>query len=611
MLSTRAYAGGCVLLLICVAASLMLVLEHLTGMSLPGCGPGSGCAEAAASVWGTTPYVNWPVSYLGLAYFLGIMAVWLGSRGGVTVGMRYLLRAGALISIGFSIIMIVEGHVCQYCVTTHLCNLIFIGLVEFTKPAKTGTPKAFAIYAGMFVISSVVLGVTESHQSAAVGVKAEEKLADSTAQIIASSARDAETPEAATESGAEQLPEQAIVEEAPSKPFSGRYRLGPEQAAIRVVLVGDYQCQECRRIEKDVIRLFEQRDDMSVSFKHYPMSSDCNRMAKSRRHPNACWAARAAETAGILRGEEGYWEMHFWLYEQRGSFTNKTFPPKLRELGYDTDEFFRVMGSEKTLGNILDDVEEAVALGIWYTPSVFINGVELRGWEAPRAVERAINDLAATNPPPLTAAADQPPLAVEKLIGDWQARPLRTIPEGVPFRSMGPEDASARLVMFGDFQQSGAVDLDGYIRRIVAERGDVRYEYRHFPFDKGCNPSIKRETESATPCQTAVAAEAVGRVAGADAYWEMHAWLFENRENYSEEAFLAAAESAGIAVAELRAAMSSAETLQAIREDGLLGGRLNATKVPSLFLNGRLVPRWLREGESILPQIVDRAVGGE
>src|SRR5262245_15311747 len=63
---------GLLALLVSIAASLMLCLEHVWGLSLPGCGPGSPCATLARSVWGKVPLgssFGWPVSFLGLAYF--------------------------------------------------------------------------------------------------------------------------------------------------------------------------------------------------------------------------------------------------------------------------------------------------------------------------------------------------------------------------------------------------------------------------------------------------------------------------------------------------------------------------------------------------------------
>ncbi|MFQ5807428.1 MAG: vitamin K epoxide reductase family protein, partial [Phycisphaerae bacterium] len=373
-MSTGVYVWGIVLVGLCASASLLLALEHIGGLSLPGCGEGSPCAEAAASVWGKVPYVGWPVSFLGVAYFLGLSVVWLTARPGVPVGIRHLVRGGALISLGFVVIMLVERQVCSYCVATHLGNFAFWIVVERAAGAAAGTARAFATIAAVFAISSGVLGSTEWRERKAVQAKAEEELADSTAAIISATsqraAAAADTTEAvvavaepvaglagpasaALESDARVAepaePDVAGQPSAGSAGFTGRYRLGPEKAAIRVVMFSDYQCKECRRIESEVVRIFERRDDMSVSFKHYPMNSDCNRKVKRTRHPNACWAARAAETAGILNGNDGFWEMHFWLFEHRGSFTRAELRAALSEFGYDIAEFERIMPSDETL----------------------------------------------------------------------------------------------------------------------------------------------------------------------------------------------------------------------------------------------------------------------
>lgn len=623
----RAYIAGAIMLTLSSVMSLMLVLDHFGAMQLPGCGPGSGCAEAAAGPWGKVPYVEWPVSFLGLAYFLGVLAVWLTSRAGLGAGMRVLVRFGVLISIGFSIVLLVEKLYCGYCVTAHAGNLAFWIVMELSRTRGIRLQQGFLRYAVVFIFCSAVLGVWQAGGKAVATARAEEKLADATAALIAGGSTSASNPDILdigenpdTEPISESSPA-GDSDVAPAtgaaarraqnpKPFTGRYRLGPEEAAIRIVLIGDYQCQECKRIEEDVMRVFKQRQDMSVSFKHFPMCSDCNRMTNTRRHPNACWAARAAEAAGLLRGQDGFWQMHFWLYERGGSFTNQDFPPELRKMGYDAGEFIGVMNGEQVLDLIKQDVEEAVELGIWFTPSIFINGVELRGWEAPNAVERAIAALAATNPPPRSAAADLPPRAVEKLIGDWLDKPLRSIPQTESFRILGRSDAPVRIVLFGDYLHKGTADLDRLIRGLVAQRDDVRYEYRHFPFNQECNLTVKVKTDYQYSCLAAQAGEAAGRSAGAEAYWKMHVWLLEHQEDFSEAALPAAASSAGIGLEELQAAMQAAETARAVQTDTLLGGRIRATSVPTLFVNGRHVPRWMREGENILPQIVERAAQG-
>jgi uncharacterized membrane protein len=94
---------GCIALGFSALMSVLLVLEHLGGLSLPGCGEGGPCEQATESVWGKLRLggIEWPVAYLGLAYFLAVLAVWMQTRGGLTRLLRYLVRLGALVSLGF------------------------------------------------------------------------------------------------------------------------------------------------------------------------------------------------------------------------------------------------------------------------------------------------------------------------------------------------------------------------------------------------------------------------------------------------------------------------------------------------------------------------------
>jgi hypothetical protein len=102
--------------------------------------------------------------------------------------------------------------------------------------------------------------------------------------------------------------------------FTGRYLYGPEEAPIRIVIFAGYQCQDCYTIEQQLVSLMQTRSDINVSMKHFPFCKDCNPYMSRTMHANGCWAARAAEAAGILWGKDGFWKMHQHLFSKRGSF---------------------------------------------------------------------------------------------------------------------------------------------------------------------------------------------------------------------------------------------------------------------------------------------------
>jgi protein-disulfide isomerase len=576
--SARLFWIGLACLLLAVASSLVLAGKHLQVLEAPGCGDGSPCDQAAASVWGSVPLVGWPTSFAGLAWFTALVPAWIAlrRRAAVPRALRNLVRLGAAASAGFMVVMVVGGYICPYCIAVHVGNFGFLAVLEATPAATAGTPRALGWAAAAFVaVTAVELGL-----QAAVTEEIEQQLSESTQRII------------------------DTAQDPNREPFTGRYRLGPADAPIRLVIFTDYQCPDCRLIERQVQEILSRRDDVSFSVKHNPICTACNPHTTRNMHPNACWAARAAETAGILRGNDGFWQMHEWLFERRGGFTDAEIVTGLRELGYDPRPFLRTMQGAETLRLVQADLEEAWELGIHQTPMIFINGVELKGWLAPQAVIRAVESLAATNPPPGTARQDQPPSAAEKFVAEWREKaPQALAPDTHPW-TMGPQDARVSVVIWGDYRDSYTSQADAIIRRLTASRGDVRYAFRHYPMDESCNPATTK-TQHPHACYAARAAEAAGAILGADGYWAMHAWLLEDRDRLSEQALRAFAVELAIDEGARFAEMEAPELDHLIAEDAEAAKAAGLRNVPCIFINGKMVPRWTREG--VLEAIVEDA----
>jgi protein-disulfide isomerase len=398
--------------------------------------------------------------------------------------------------------------------------------------------------------------------------------------------------------------------------FTGRYRVGPAEAPIRIVMFTDYQCRDCYDIEKQLQKLYNTRSDISISIKHFPFNSDCNPKITKTQHPNACWAARAAETAGMLWGPEGFWQMHVWLFDRRGVFeSTRELEDGIREMGYDPAGFVSVMSSDETLAVVRADAEQAKKLGLHFTPMILINGVELKGWTAPNALIRTVEQVAATNPPARSAAFDRPPLAFEKYVADWREQSQLSLPADKQAWVLGPEQAAVEIVMWGDYQESGTTEADALIRALMAGRSDVQYRYRQYPFNSDCNPNIKTQRHPQA-CRAALAAEAAGRLAGNDGYWKMHVWLMENRQRFSDEALRTAATELGFDANALFAAMEQDDLQANILDDIRAGKRLPRLRhgmppglygVPTIFVNNRYVPRWRLGDQPVLPDILVEA----
>ncbi len=597
------FFAGLLLLLAAVVLTGVLVAGHLGSLSLPGCRPGGACDQAAASFWGKVPGTTWPVSFVGLAYFVGMLLAWLTSKGGISAQLKMLVRLGALISLMYLIVLVVNRHACYYCIGTHAANLLFWIVVERLRPVSAVMWRPVVTTAAVFVLASAALGATEWRGKKAESARQEAQLAESTKEIIEAASQPAPKSDTGTVA--------VTPDAAPDRPwkggFTGRYRWGPEVAPIRIVMITDYQCPDCARSEKDLIQMMNARTDVSVSIKHFPFCTDCNPGLRTNLHSNACWAARAAEAAGILRGAEGFWEMHKRLFEMRGSFTNEEFNELLNRLQYDRKEFVDVMQSKATLDLVQHDIKEAVWLGLHYTPMIFINGKELKGVFAHEALSRAVAQIAATNPPAATCENDQPGPAAEKYISDWQEGEKQLPGEDLYGWPMGDNGSLLHVVLWGDYQEPNTAKADAEIRKFISGRKNAQYLFRHYPVNQQCNPRSQL-SKHPNACRMAAAAEAAGMLFGTDAFWQVHNWLMQNQANYSDEALREAVKGMGYLPDALFVKMDSPEVQEGIRHDCEAAKLLGLSAVPYIYVNQRYVPRWWREGDNILEKIMEAAI---
>jgi protein-disulfide isomerase/uncharacterized membrane protein len=598
-----AFAVALVFLALSIAASLILVIQHQSGLALPGCGAGGACDQALRSAWGRIPLggFDWPVSHAGLAYFLAAAVTWIVVTGSAPTSFRWIARFGAAISALFCAVIVVKHTPCPYCLLAHAGNFGFWITLEVARVRSLRNTQALAVLAGAFVLITGVLAVFEVQHREAAAAEAERKRKESTAEMVRATAGQA------TRS---------------VRPLTGRYRWGPVDAPIRIVMFTDYQCLDCAQVERQIAELMRERSDLSVAIKHFPFNVDCNPSAGRTLHQNACWAARAAEAAGALWGVDGFWKMHDWLFARNGTFREqRELEDAIRSFGYDPGNFVAVMSSPQTLELVKQDVAEGIELGLFFTPMVFINGVELKGWQAPGAVKRTVAELAATNPPRRTPDNDRPVGAREKMVADWRdwnnGKPIQ-LPADPNAWVLGPADAPAKVVLWGDYQEPLSAAADKTIRAFVKTHPGMNYTYRHYPFNKECNPRVS-ESRFPQACLAARAAEAAGDLGGNDGYWRMHAWLMDNQATVSESTLRAAAPTLNLAPDALFAAMQKPEVNAGIATDVEAGTQLPQLRhgarpgiygIPTIFINGQFVARTqLSDGTNILEDFLKAAVG--
>ncbi len=634
-ISNAVYWGVATLLGAAVVLSAFLISKHFGG-GLPGCGPTSGCESLEKTPWGMVPGIRWPVSFMGFAYFFSLLIAWMVMEREVPAAARWLLRVGGAASLLFIGVMLAYRKLCPYCVGIHAANLctLFVVERETWRTARLslsgGESMSWVLLRrlagtalGSFLVVSLVLGVANARLQQKEGISAESDRRAATEKILA---------QAATQTRA--LSQGQAVSGSASGPsvdmwgkagFTGRYRRGPEASPIRVVMLTDYQCVDCQRVEGEIEEIMASRSDISLSIKHYPFCAEavpgvpCNKYLKQTMHANACWAARAAEAAGILKGDQGFFEMHRWLFSKKGNFTDADLQAGLRDLGHSPEAFLAVMKGDETLRRVQADCDEGSALGLYFTPMIFVNGVEFKGWQVAGALRRTIDEVAAKSPPLLTAMADRPALAGTKDVQDWRDQPARTMPPDTRSWSTGAKNASAApagsrfvdVVLFGDYQEPYTASMDIAVRNLMKSQPNVRYTFRHFPIDPKINttlpPNVRPEAVHPLAGRAAQAVEAAGSLGGAQGYWKMHDWLMRNLKSFSDESLRAAAPKMGLDPNALFTEMGKPEVTAAILDDSRAAQQVGLSAVPMVFVNGRWIMRTIRDEENVVLRVIEAA----
>ncbi len=562
-----------------IVASGMMVLGRTTGFQTPGCGPESGCALAAASAWAKIPGMGLSTASASLAAFFAV-GVGLCCTDNPDRGTRWLARLCALGSMLFLAVGAVERLWCPWCLACHAGSLLCWAAIEIAGrgPRTPWNPIRASAAIAVAVATAASLGLVERRHEQEIVVKRGVEAAESITRIAA---------------GGQSVPG-----------FTGRYSLGATSPKVRVVAFTGYQCPDCRVVDAEIERLVGVRTDTSLSTFHFPFCADCNPGVTQTIHSNACFAAAAAEAAGIVSGPDGFWRMHRRLFELRGAFTRESLSVEVRTLGLDSAGFFKAYDAPDTLDLVRGDAQRAIDLGLNRTPTVFVNGVELKGWNAPDAIARALEAAAKSG---TAAVADRPPTGTERALAEWLAETPVILATDAADHRIGATGADAiRIDVFGDYQDDGTAALDTQLREQVAKDPTLAYHFRHFPADSKCNPAVPRSLHPLA-CRMARTAEAFGLVGGEDAFWAIHEWTLANHRVFADSGLRVVAEQRNLDWAAILALRDQAETTRAVAEDVALGQTAKVTQLPWILIDGRRLAAWKVDKPEILLRAIELA----
>jgi len=161
----------------------------------------------------------------------------------------------------------------------------------------------------------------------------------------------------------------------------------------------------------------------------------------------------------------------------------------------------------------------------------------------------------------------------------------------------GDARAPVTLVEYGDYQCPYCAEAHGVVRELVERYGDnLRFAFRNYP--------LAQIHPLALP-----AAEVAEGAALLDAFWPMHAWLYENQARWvgaGANGLLSGVDALGFDGTRFQQALRDPRVVSRIQDDLESGAQSGVPGTPAFFVNG-----WLHEGgtdAASLSEAIDAAL---
>lgn len=173
---------------------------------------------------------------------------------------------------------------------------------------------------------------------------------------------------------------------------SAGHKLGPDDAVVKIVEFGDFQCPACAQAVAD----FEQAQTnnpqtVQIIFRHFPLPT----------HKNGMNSSLAAEAASK---QNKFWPMYNLIYANQQQWENldnplDTFTNFAKELSLNIDQFKKDYQSSDTKKAVEADRDYGLALEVDRTPTFYVNKTKLTGGRTAEDWQKLIDAAKATSTP--------------------------------------------------------------------------------------------------------------------------------------------------------------------------------------------------------------------
>jgi protein-disulfide isomerase len=369
-------------------------------------------------------------------------------------------------------------------------------------------------------------------------------------------------------------------EEDAAVPISARNPTwGSRTAPVTIVEFADFECPFCARAEATLSRIRAEYgpETIRIVWKNSPLPF----------HPNAEPAAEAATGVFAMAGSQAFWKFHDAALRGSGALSLQSYERWAKDAGVVDIDAFRAGLSRRLWADAIEtDLNEGKALGVFGTPTFFVNGLPLAG-ALPFPTFQGVIDSQIRAAEAKTAAGTPHDRIYTELSLDNRANAehdddrddAKTVYKVPLARSpvRGSPAALVTIVEFADYECPFCVRAEPTIVALREEYGDkLRFVFKDSPL------ANHTRAEPAAEAALEVRAEK-----GDAAFWAMHDALLAGPDDLSNDALAQLAARFGARADAVKAAMAHHSHKRSIEEDQDLAEDLEAGGTPHFFINGR------------------------
>jgi protein-disulfide isomerase len=158
---------------------------------------------------------------------------------------------------------------------------------------------------------------------------------------------------------------------------------GPANAPVTIVEFTDFQCPACAAMHpviEEVLKSYA--DKVRFVVRDFPLD----------RHDNA---RKAAEAANAANAQGRFFEYIALLFKRQNALDVPSLKKYASEIGLDRARFDAALDRGTYQAEVKRDIEDGEMYGVGVTPTIFVNGVQLRNL-SPEGLKAAIDRAAAT-----------------------------------------------------------------------------------------------------------------------------------------------------------------------------------------------------------------------